>query len=58
MFLVGIQELFGHKDVKTTMVYTHVQNQGLECVRSSMDEVSLVSYTDQHKTLPVQRNNT
>jgi integrase len=38
-FFVGIQELPGHKDVKTTMVYTHVLNQGPKGVRSPMDEI-------------------
>lgn len=34
-----IQELLGHKDVRTTMIYTHVLNQGPKGVRSPMDEV-------------------
>lgn len=34
-----VQELLGHKDVKTAMVYTHVLNQGPKGVRSPMDEV-------------------
>jgi integron integrase len=34
-----VQELLGHKDVKTTMVDTHVLNQGPKGVRSPMDEI-------------------
>jgi site-specific recombinase XerD len=34
-----MQELLGYKDVKTTMVYTHVLNQGPKGVRSPIAEV-------------------
>jgi len=32
-----IQELLGHREVKTTMIYTHVLNQGPGGFRSPLD---------------------
>jgi integron integrase len=35
-----VQELLGHSDVKTTMIYTHVMQKGAKGVKSPLDRVS------------------
>jgi hypothetical protein len=35
-----IQELLGHRDVRTTMIYTHVLNRGGRGVRSPIDALA------------------
>ncbi len=34
-----VQELFWHRDMSTTMIYTHVLNRGLAAVRSPADRM-------------------
>ncbi len=36
-----VQELFGHKNVKTTMVYTHLVKRGGRGVHSPLDRLRM-----------------
>lgn len=34
-----IQELLGHKDIKTTLIYTHVSNKSIQKIKSPLDNI-------------------
>lgn len=53
-----IQELLGHQNTKTTMIYTHVSRKSLMQVRSPLDDAVKQITKDEktNKFLPISRN--
>jgi hypothetical protein len=50
-----VQLLLGHKDVSTTMIYTHVMEQGVAGVRSPLDLLDDLSAEEVHAAIEASR---